>query len=84
MLYRLYFMDPRSGHIIRFAEYQAPDDQAAIGLAQEQEGANPLEIWSGHRKVGRIEAADPASRLVERWRRAREAQAQPLPSQASG
>ena len=25
--YRLYFMDPRSGHIDRFAEFQAPDDR---------------------------------------------------------
>lgn len=84
MLYRLYFMDLRSGHIIRFDEYQATDDEAALALAQEKEGANPLEIWSDHRKVARIEAADPAARLVERWRRAWEAQAQTLPSRASG
>lgn len=84
MHYRLYFMDPRTGHIIRFDEYEAPDDQAALTQAREQEGANPLEVWSGHRKVGRIEAADPESKLLERWHRAREVEAQPFPSQASG
>lgn len=42
MLYRLYFMDPRTGHIIRFEEHQAPNDEAALALAREQEGANPL------------------------------------------
>ena len=82
MLYRLYFMDPRTGHIIRFVEQEAADDQSALALAREQEGAHPLELWTGHRKVGRIEAADPVSRIVERWRRAQEARAEQPASRA--
>ena len=54
--YRLYFMHPMSGHIERFAEYEAPDDAAALDLAVEHAGEHPLELWSGHRKVKRIEA----------------------------
>ena len=54
--YRLYFMDPYSGHIRRFAEFEAPDDEAAFGLAIEHIGDQPLELWSEHRKVRRIEA----------------------------
>lgn len=56
LYYRLYFMHPHNGHIERFAEFEAPDDSAALALAREQTGANPLELWCERRKVGRIEA----------------------------
>lgn len=62
--YRLYFMNPRDGHILRFAEFSAPDDAAAFVLAREHEGENPLELWSGARKVSRIEAY--ASSMTQR------------------
>lgn len=62
--YRLYFMSPQSGHILRFAEYEAPDDRSAEALAREHEGERVLELWCGHRKVARIEAADPARQLA--------------------
>lgn len=56
MLYfRLYFMSPRSGHIERFAEFEASDDIAAIALASEHEGHQPLELWCEHRKVKRFD-----------------------------
>lgn len=63
MLYfRLYFMSLRSGHIERFAEFEAPDDVAAIALASEHEGEQPLELWCGHRKVKRFDPApNPSS-----------------------
>ena len=61
MYYRLYFMNPISGHIERFADFEAPDDSAALSLAREHIGDNPLELWCGSRKVHRIEAfASPA------------------------
>ena len=53
--YRLYFMDRFSGHILRFADFEAPDDDAAAALAGEYVAENPLELWSGHRKVRRLE-----------------------------
>jgi hypothetical protein len=56
LYYRLYFLNPRSGHIIRFAEFEAVDDEAAIALAAEQEGPQPLELWCRQRKVKRFEA----------------------------
>ena len=54
--YRLYFMHPDSGHIERFAEFSAPDDQGAIALAGEHVGDHPLELWNEHRKVRRFDA----------------------------
>jgi hypothetical protein len=63
--YRLYFMDPDSGHIERFAEFEAPDDQSAIALAGEHIGRNPLELWCERRKVGRINAFDTGPRRSE-------------------
>jgi len=49
--YRLYFMHPYSGHILRFAKFHAADDEAATDLASEHIGESALELWSGHRKV---------------------------------
>jgi hypothetical protein len=67
--YRLYFMKPGSGKILRFAEFEAPDDEAAEALAQEHEGAEALELWSRKRKVIRFEPfsqhGDPALRAAE-------------------
>ena len=48
----------------RFADFEAPDDAHAVGLASEHIGEHPLELWNEHRKVRRIDAASivPASR----------------------
>lgn len=54
--YRLYFMHPHTGHIERFAEYEAPDDAHALDLASEHIGDHQLELWCQHRKVQRIDA----------------------------
>lgn len=62
LYYRLYFMSSRTGHIIRFAEYEAPDDSAAMALARQQEGEQALELWCQRRKVGRLEPSASASR----------------------
>lgn len=64
--YRLYFMNPRNGHIERFAEFEAPDDEAAEALAAEHEGVQPLELWCLHRKVRRFEPALATVRPVLR------------------
>ena len=58
--YRLYFMDPHNGHIDRFAEFEAPDDEAARSEASRHIGRNPLELWCHGRKVQRLEACSIA------------------------
>lgn len=66
LYYRLYFMNPDTGHIERFADFEAPDDDQALSLACEQIGDCALELWNERRKVHRIEAltSDPACRTV--------------------
>ena len=64
LYYRLYFMHAHTGHIERFAEFEAPDHASAIELAREHEGSMPLELWQGHDKVRRFEAVAGASRLM--------------------
>jgi hypothetical protein len=56
LYYRLYFMHPLTGSILRFADFEAPDDGHALDLASEHVGENPLELWNERRKVDRIEA----------------------------
>ena len=58
LYYRLYFMSARTGHILRFAEYEAPDDAAATALAGEQEGEHALELWCRDRRVAGFEPSD--------------------------
>lgn len=62
--YRLYFMNPRSGHIESFVALEAPDDQRAMALARAHVGDHPLELWCAGRKAGRLDALDivPPSR----------------------
>ncbi len=53
--YRLYFMDPRSGHICRFEEFETAAEDEAIERAEQACRASPVELWSGRRKVHRVE-----------------------------
>ena len=54
--YRLYFMNNASGHIEHYSDFEAPDDHAASRLARTHDEPMPLELWTGGRKVIRIEA----------------------------
>ena len=56
--YRLYFMNPNSGHIDDFAQFDSPDDDAATALANEQAEHLPLELWDDGRKVRRFDALE--------------------------
>lgn len=76
LYYRLYFMCPRTGRIMRFAEYEAPHDEAAMALAREHEGAHALELWSERRKVARIEPSDWATPTVANWQLTRRGRTQ--------
>lgn len=58
--YRLYFLDPRSGHITAFESIEADDDEAAAAAAERHRGWQPLELWCQGRKVERFEAAQAA------------------------
>lgn len=71
--YRLYFFDFQTLHIDRFAQFEAPDDRGALALATEHEGANPLELWCGHRRIARIEPNDGLAQILSRWRASRAA-----------
>lgn len=53
--YRLYFLNDRTGHIDRFEEFDVDDDEAAVARAHRQLGTSPLELWSGGRKVSRLD-----------------------------
>ena len=53
--YRLYFMSPLDGHIDRFFEFEADSDLEALRTVQAASGEEPLELWSGQRKIGRFE-----------------------------
>lgn len=76
LYYRLYFMCAKTGRIMRFAEYEAPADDAAMALAREHEGALALELWSGRRKVMRLEPSDPAAQTVTNWQLSRRGRTQ--------
>ena len=62
--YRLYFMTSFTGHIERFEEFAADNDEQAISLAQSRQGPLALELWCSHRKVEQFSALDLASQLL--------------------
>ena len=55
--YRLYHMSPGNGHILRFDEFEASGDEAALVFANGKLNAHPMELWEQHRKVSRLEAS---------------------------
>jgi hypothetical protein len=58
--YRLYFMDPLSGHIDQFREFEADDDEAAIAIAEAWREDRPMELWNRERKLRHWDAAPQA------------------------
>lgn len=55
--YRLYFMDPHTGHIDRSEDFAASDDVEAIHQIARRPREMPVELWRDGRKVLRIDAA---------------------------
>jgi hypothetical protein len=51
LYFRLYFLSPRDGRILRFTEFEALDDNAALALAEAQRDGGPMELWCRDRKV---------------------------------
>ena len=72
MHYRLYLMNPVSGHIEGVEEFEAPDDGQAFNQSFAFRGERPIELWCESRKVGRVEARDLTLEMLERrrWERA--------------
>ncbi len=68
-IYNLYFMNNR-GHIDRIKHVEAFSDDAVISTARKEEGRQPIEIWSEHRKVHRIEALTDSDVRLE-WQKDR-------------
>ena len=59
--YRLYHLDPHTGHINRADEIHAADDAAAMRELQQRHCAHPLELWERGRKVGWSHAVPDAA-----------------------
>ncbi len=53
--YRLYRMNPHSGHIEGVEDFHSGDDVEAVLLVQRRQRDVPMELWCGARKVIRID-----------------------------
>ena len=58
--YRLYQLHGPRNEVQSFHEFEARDDAHAIEVGEERHGVNPMELWSGHRKVRRWEGISTA------------------------
>jgi hypothetical protein len=54
--YRLYLLDPHSGHIEGVEQFDTADDVEAICLVQDRRDTIPTELWCGRRKVAGFDA----------------------------
>ena len=53
--YRLYHLRGPRNEVETFREFDAEDDANAIAQGEAWRDLNPMELWSGHRKVRRWE-----------------------------
>jgi hypothetical protein len=58
--YRLYRLNPHSGHIDGVEEFHSGDDVEAILLVQNRPRTVPVELWCGGRKVTHLDALPEA------------------------
>ncbi len=68
--YRLYLLDPHSGHIDGVEEFHSADDAEAICMATQREREVPGELWCGARKVTRLDDRPPAAAALPQPARA--------------
>jgi len=54
--YRLYHLRGPRNEVETFREFDAEDDLSAIAQCDACRDLNPMELWSGHRKVRRWES----------------------------
>ena len=55
--YRLYSLNPHSGHIDWADEFEAADDVAAVARVRDAERKVPVELWQEGRKILRLEGS---------------------------
>lgn len=55
--YRLYLLNPHSGHIDDFEDFHSGDDVEAVLLVQNRERTAPMELWRDGTKVVRFDGA---------------------------
>jgi len=60
-------MDGLTGHIEDVEAFHSDNDDQAVAQAKSKQGPSPMEVWSLHRKVARLEASDPGGFTVERF-----------------
>ena len=61
--YRIYFMNPWSGHIDRLEHLDAAYDAAAIKAVQSRPRDQPVELWLEHRKLASFIGQGPALQI---------------------
>jgi hypothetical protein len=49
--YRLYFIDPKSSHIVDRRVFEAIDDLAAVQVVAGLDDPRPMELWDTDKKV---------------------------------
>ncbi len=54
--YRLYRLDPDTGHFAGVEELFAADDVSAVHTVQQRRLDTAVELWSGGRKITRLDA----------------------------
>lgn len=65
--YRLYHLDPHTGHINGAEEIFAADDVAAVHDLHQRNSDHPLELWKGGRKVVRLDARQQMAASARPW-----------------
>jgi hypothetical protein len=66
--YRVYHLDPHTGHINSAEELFRADDVAAMHDLQQREVDHPLELWDRSRKVGRVDSVPEAAAFTAKAR----------------
>lgn len=67
--YRLYLLDPHSGHIEGVEQFHSADDVEAICLVNQRRDDVPTELWCGGRKVSRFDASPEMAATAPMTRR---------------
>jgi len=63
-IYRLYLLDPHTGHIDGFEDVASADDVGAICLVNDRALSVPAELWLGSRKVVRFDGPPHVARRI--------------------
>ena len=62
--YRLYLLDPHSGHIDGVEEFHRADDVEAICMVGQKQRLIPSELWCGRSKVARFDPIPEAAARI--------------------